>query len=229
MSSPDPTPELNAQFATWSPQAMLRWLYTHYDPDAVTLACSFGLEDVLLVHWACEATAHPDVFYLDTGLLFPETYALIEEIRRRYPIRLRRIAPALTLPAQTDRYGPALWERDPDQCCRLRKVEPLADALAGYAVWVTGIRRDQTPARRQAPWAQWDPAAERLKVNPLLAWSWEAVYGAVQTLGVPYNPLHDAGYPSVGCWPCTRAVRPGEDPRAGRWPGFGKTECGIHA
>ncbi|MBX5467919.1 MAG: phosphoadenylyl-sulfate reductase [Firmicutes bacterium] len=210
------------------PRDILAFVYAHAAPNTVTLASSFGLEDVLLLHWAAAITPCPDVFCLDTGLLFPETYALIETLKARYRFRLRRIAPSLTLAQQRATFGPELWRRDPDACCRLRKVEPLGRALEGYAVWITGIRREQTPARRHAQWVEADAATGRIKVNPLAHWTGARVRQAVEALGVPYNPLHDQGYPSLGCWPCTRPVRPGEDPRAGRWPGFAKTECGIH-
>jgi phosphoadenosine phosphosulfate reductase len=129
---------------------------------------------------------------------------------------------------QAAQHGPRLWERDPDACCALRKVEPLQRALAGFNAWITAIRRDQSPDRGDAPEIEWNAAHGINKINPLVAWTSGDVWAYVREHDVPYNPLHDASYPSIGCWPCTSPVTPGEDSRAGRWRGMAKTECGIH-
>ena len=195
----------------------------------ITLASSFGLEDVALIHMAALASQAPvDVFCLDTEVLFPETYALMHRVQDAYPVRLRRILPALSLAEQAERHGPELWSRAPDLCCALRKVEPLGRALEGYDAWITGLRRAQSPTRRQARTIEYDERHGLVKVNPLVRWTDDDLRAYIQSEGVPYNPLHDQGYPSIGCIHCTRAVAPGEDPRAGRWSGFAKTECGLH-
>jgi phosphoadenosine phosphosulfate reductase len=211
----------------WSPVMLLEWAFGLWQ-DRVTLASSFGLEDMVLVDMACRVTRPVDVFCLDTGVLFPETYDVMARCEQQYPVVLRRIAPTLSLEAQERLYGPALWERNPDQCCAIRKVEPLTRALEGYQAWITGIRREQAPTRAQAEPLEWDAARGLVKLNPLAFWTQDDVAAYVRNQHVPYNPLHDQGYPSIGCVPCTRPVRPGEDPRAGRWAGFQKTECGLH-
>ncbi len=169
-----------------------------------------------------------DIFYLDTGLLFPETYATRDRLVARYGIRPLQVLPALTLEAQAEAHGADLWATRPDLCCHIRKVEPLARALAGRRAWLTGVRRDQAPTRANAPLIEWDRKFGLVKANPLAFWSVAQVWAYIRLHNVPFNPLHDQGYPSIGCAPCTRPVSPGEDPRAGRWAGFVKTECGIH-
>lgn len=210
-----------------SPEKILTWAFETFG-DGVTLASSFGLEDVMLIDIASRVTAQPDVFFLDTDLLFHETYQTVEAIVARYSIRLRRISPALTLAQQTEQHGEALWSHDPDACCGIRKVEPLNRALEGYQAWVTGVRREQSPTRATAEAVEWDAKHGLIKINPLVMLTAENVRDWVRTHDVPYNPLHDQGFPSIGCMPCTRAVKPGEDPRAGRWSGFDKKECGLH-
>jgi phosphoadenosine phosphosulfate reductase len=170
-----------------------------------------------------------DVFTLDTGLLFPETYALWRRLEERYAMRIRAVRPALDLGAQAARHGEALWERQPGRCCHIRKVLPLAAALRGHEAWISAIRADQTPDRASARVVESDPRFGLVKVNPLLAWSSEDVWGYLRGHDVPTNPLHERGYPSIGCGPCTSPVRAGEDPRAGRWRGRSQTECGLHA
>ncbi len=197
--------------------------------DRLTLASSFGLEDVALIHMAANVARRPlDVFCLDTGVLFPETYSLMKRFEDLYPIRLRRITPELTLAQQEEQHGAALWSREPDLCCKLRKVAPLGRALQGYTAWMTGLRRAQGPTREGTRAVEHDERHDLCKVNPLVRWSDEEVWAYVRSEGVPYNPLHERGYPSIGCVHCTRAVALGEDARAGRWAGFTKTECGLH-
>jgi phosphoadenylyl-sulfate reductase (thioredoxin) len=170
-----------------------------------------------------------DVFTLDTGLFFPETYHLWRRLEERYGRPIRAVRPALSVAAQAGLHGPALWEREPDRCCYLRKVEPLAEALRGHEAWISAIRADQTRDRNAAAVVERDPRHGLMKVNPLLAWSSEEVWAYLRAHEVPTNPLHAQGYPSIGCHPCTSPVRPGEDARAGRWRGLAKTECGLHA
>ncbi|MCL6515320.1 phosphoadenylyl-sulfate reductase [Alicyclobacillus sp.] len=195
----------------------------------IALACSFGAEDMVLLDMLMKI--HPDaqVFYLDTDLLFAETYSLIEQAKARYGIpNLRAVHSELTVEAQAAQYGDRLWARDPNLCCDLRKVRPLTRVLDGLDGWITGIRRDQAPTRANAQVFEVDAKFGLVKVNPLAFWTWEQVWSYIRENDVPYNPLHDQGYPSIGCIHCTRPVRPGEDLRAGRWSGFDKTECGLH-
>ncbi|MBX6350199.1 MAG: phosphoadenylyl-sulfate reductase [Clostridia bacterium] len=218
---------LSRRFEEAPPEEIVRWAVETFHPR-IALACSFGAEDVALVDMAARVREGVRVFYLDTGLHFPETYDVRDRIRARYPIELIRVAPALTVAEQAEIHGPELWRRDPDACCRMRKVEPLRAFLKGYDAWITGIRREQAPTRAAARPVEWDAKFGLVKVNPLVRWRAGDVWAYVLAHDVPYNPLHDQGYPSIGCMPCTTPVAPGEDPRSGRWRGAGKTECGLH-
>jgi len=211
------------------PVAVLRWAYEHFAHDEIALACSFGAEDVALVDMVSKVAPEAQLFYLDTNFLFPETYQTIEAVRATYALRMRQVLPALTPEEQAAQYGEGLWRRDPDACCAIRKVEPLTKVLSGLKAWITGIRREQAPTRANAQVVEWDRKFGLVKINPLVAWKDADVWKYIIENNVPYNPLHDRGYPSIGCTHCTRAVRPGEDPRSGRWSGFQKTECGLHA
>ncbi|HEY8552831.1 MAG TPA: phosphoadenylyl-sulfate reductase [Thermaerobacter sp.] len=213
-----------------APQAILAWALDRF-AGRVALACSFQAEDVALIDMVAAAgrLAAVTVFYLDTGLHFPETYATCRRVAEYYGIEPVAVRPELTLDEQAARHGPHLWARDPDLCCRLRKVEPLRRFLRGFDAWITGIRREQTPHRARTAVVEADRRFGLVKVNPLARWTRNQLWDYVLRRGVPYNPLHDRGYPSIGCAPCTRPVEPGEDPRAGRWAGFTKTECGLHA
>jgi phosphoadenosine phosphosulfate reductase len=210
-----------------SPEAVLYWAAGKFG-EGVALATGFGAEGCVLIDMLARVAPRMRVFYLDTGLLFPETYALAERLSARYGVRFERRAARLTPAAQAEIHGERLWERDPEECCRLRKVEPLRETLAGLGAWVTAIRREQTPARARAGVVERDAKFGLVKINPLAAWSARDVWSYVVEHDVPYNPLHDLGYASIGCVPCTTPVRTGEDPRAGRWRGTAKTECGLH-
>lgn len=213
-----------------SPQDVLAFVLERYAPRII-LACSFGAEDVALVDMIQRLKPDTPLFYLDTEFLFAETYALRDRIVAKYGLRPEQVVQVkslLTPDEQAAQHGPALWGRDPDQCCRLRKVEPLSRVLAGYDAWITGIRRDQAPTRANAGLIEWDRAFNLVKVNPLARWTSRDVWTYLGVHEVPYNPLHDRGYPSIGCTHCTSPVRPGEDPRAGRWRDQGKMECGLH-
>jgi phosphoadenosine phosphosulfate reductase len=206
------------------PEAILAAVAPRF-PGAIALANSFGAEDCLLVDAISRARLPVRVFTLDTGYLFPETYALWRQLEERYGLVIEGmkadvppVDPAATPP----------WQVDPDACCHARKVVPLRDALAGLGAWVTGIRRDQTPERANARVVEWDGRFGLVKVNPLAAWTAAEVGDRLQRLSVPTNPLFERGYLSIGCAPCTTPVKPGEDPRAGRWRGREKTECGLH-
>jgi phosphoadenosine phosphosulfate reductase len=212
---------------TWSPEQVLGWAFQTFG-DEVEMASGFGVEGMALIDIAVRVNPGLRVFTIDTGFLFPETYHLIERIERRYGIRVERVRTRLTPEEQAEIYGPALWSANPDQCCGLRKVEPLREKLAGLRAWITAIRRDQTAVRASARKVEWDAKFQIVKINPIADWRSDDVWNHVRRHDVPYNPLHDFNYPSIGCTHCTRPVRPGEDPRAGRWSGFEKTECGLH-
>ena len=199
--------------------------------DKLTLACSFGAEDVVLVDalQRIPGGGKVDMFYLDTHLHFPETYETRDRLEKRYGITFKRVTPELSLEEQHASYGPALWRKDPNQCCYIRKVQPLEKTLAGSDAWITGIRREQSPTRKSAEIVETDERFGLTKLNPLAHWSSDDVWEYIEDYDVPYNPLHDEQYPSIGCAPCTNPVMEGDDPRSGRWSGFQKTECGLHA
>jgi phosphoadenosine phosphosulfate reductase len=206
---------------SWTPAELLTWAAAEHAPD-VAIASSFGAEDVVLIDLAARSGAAIRIFTLDTRVLFPETYELIDRIESRYGVTIERTYPS-------DGAPDGLWTTEPDRCCNLRKVEPLQQKLATLSAWITGIRRDQSPARANSRKIEWDAKFNLVKVNPIADWDTKAVWRHIHAHDVPYNPLHDRNYPSIGCTHCTRPVAPGEDPRAGRWAGIAKTECGLHA
>jgi phosphoadenosine phosphosulfate reductase len=210
-----------------TPQRILSQAFDEFG-DGVAIATGFGAEGAALIDMAVKIKPQPAIFFLDTGFLFPETYALRRRLEDRYQIEIRAVQTAITPEVQDEMFGPRLWSRDPDLCCRLRKLEPLKDALKELDAWVTAIRRDQTPSRATSRAVEWDYRWQRVKINPLVGWTKREVWDYIAAHDVPYNPLHDAGYPSIGCTHCTRAVRAGESERAGRWSGHAKTECGLH-
>jgi phosphoadenosine phosphosulfate reductase len=210
------------------PSDILAWAIQQFGPSDLTLACSFGYEDVALVDMLVKLNPEVDIFYLDTSLLFRETYETRDRLAEKYQKDFIRVATDLSLEQQAREWGDQLWARDPNQCCYLRKVAPLEKQLTSYRAWITGIRREQSPTRAHAEVVEWDHKFQLVKINPLAFWTSEQVWAYIKENEVPYNPLHDRQYPSIGCEPCTRPVKPGEDPRAGRWAGFTKTECGLH-
>lgn len=185
--------------------------------------------DAVLVHLVSRVAPGTDVIFLDTGLHFPETLRVRDHVAATMPVRVRSIRPRLTVGQQDGIYGPRLFSRDPDECCALRKVEPLERALADYDAWAAGLRRDESPTRASTPVVHFEATRGKVKVNPLAAWTQDDVDAYVSRWNIPVNPMLSQGYASVGCWPCTRRTQAGEDPRAGRWPLFDKTECGLHA
>ena len=212
----------------WKPERVLSWAFETYGEN-VEIATGFGVEGMALLHMAAGLNPAIRVFTGDTEFLFQETYDLIDRVEERYGIKVERLYSELTPEEQERAYGKTLWARDPDKCCELRKVEPLRRKLATLDAWVTAVRRDQTAQRAQIRKIEWDAKFGLVKVSPLADWTRKEIWRYVARHDVPYNPLHDRNYPSIGCTHCTRAVQPGEDPRAGRWSGFGKTECGLHA
>ncbi|HZG86966.1 phosphoadenylyl-sulfate reductase [Paenibacillus sp.] len=194
----------------------------------IVLACSFGAEDVALVHMLQKVRPGTDIFYLDTDFHFKETYETRDKLAEKYGINFVQVKPKLTPEEQAAQHGEELWKKDPNLCCNIRKVDPLTDVLGRYEAWITGIRRDQAPTRANAKKVEYDVKFGLVKFNPIANWSWDDVWNYIRENDVPYNPLHDQNFPSIGCEHCTRPVAPGEDPRAGRWSGTEKTECGLH-
>jgi phosphoadenosine phosphosulfate reductase len=218
---------LAEEFRSASPQEIIK-ASLKYIPN-ITFASSFGAEDMVLLDMLMQINKEASVFYIDMNCLFKETYELIDKAIARYGIpNLMRVEPELTFAQQAEKYGDELWLRDPDLCTNLRKVQPLIKTLAKFDGWITGIRRDQTPMRAHAETFAIDTKFGLVKVNPLAYWTSEQVWDYIRKNNVLYNPLHDQGYPSIGCSRCTKPVKPGDDPRSGRWPGFDKTECGLH-
>jgi phosphoadenosine phosphosulfate reductase len=218
---------ISTEFEAASPEALLHWAIEEFSAD-VALATGFGAEGCVLVAMLSAISPGTRIFYLDTDLLFPETYALRDQLEARYGVHFERRVTSLSVSDQAAQYGERLWERDPDLCCRLRKVEPLREMLKGLRAWVTAIRRDQSPARAGTGLIERDEKFGLIKINPLAAWSEHDVWNYIAKHDVPYNTLHDQGYPSIGCIPCTTPVQLGETSRAGRWRGTDKSECGIH-
>ena len=211
-----------------SPQDILRWAVSSFGED-LTLSVSFGNpEGMVLLDMLSRITDKAQVFTLDTGFLFEETVRFREEAMKRYTLPLKVLTPGLSVEEQVERYGPALYSCAPDLCCEVRKIEPQRLFLRDYGAWVTGIRRDQTAQRARTPVVAFDEYFGVAKIAPLAGWSAEDVDDYVRRNDVPLNPLLSMGYRSIGCEPCTRPVAPGEDARAGRWPGMDKTECGLH-
>lgn len=219
---------IQALAETWSPQDALEWASEKFPHKGVAIASSFGMEDMVLIDMASRLPKPIPVFTLDTNFLFAETYQLIEDVERKYGIVVEKLISDLTPEAQARQHGEALWSRQPDQCCHIRKIEPLTKKLAGLSAWVTGIRRKQSPSRAGTRKVEWDAKFNLVKINPLAEWSTRDVWEYLQKNSVPYNPLHDRGYPSIGCTHCTLPIQAGQSERAGRWAGFTKTECGLH-
>jgi phosphoadenosine phosphosulfate reductase len=219
--------DANRLLANTSPQEILRWAVEAFHPR-LTMATAFGAEGCCLIHMLAEIEPTVHVFNLETGYQFPETLELRERIKDRYGIEVVLVRPESTVAEYEALHGGPLYTNRPDQCCHDRKIVPLRRAIAGYDAWISAIRRDQTVQRAVASAVQWDAKFNLVKINPLLNWSKRDVWDFVAQHDVPYNPLHDQGYPSIGCWPCTRAVGEGENERAGRWSGTEKKECGLH-
>lgn len=214
------------EFENQSPEAILKLAVDTF--ESLTLACSFGAEDVVLVDMLQKIKPNVDIFYLDTNVHFDETYETKERLEKHYGMKFVQVLPKLTLDEQAEKFGDELWKSDANQCCNIRKVDPLTDILRNYDAWITGIRRDQAPTRANAKKAEYDVKFGLIKFNPLASWTSEDVWQYIRDNDVIYNPLHDRNYPSIGCTHCTRPVAEGEDPRAGRWASIDKTECGLH-
>jgi phosphoadenosine phosphosulfate reductase len=210
----------------------LRWAWELFGPRAA-IGTSFQGAGLVMLHLARQRNLDLPVFTLDTGLLFPETVALKTRLEKFFGIPIESLEPDLTVEEQTDVHGPELWTRNPDLCCTVRKVLPLRDKLADLDCWITGLRRQQSDARAEIGFVEVyvfdeDSRREIVKLNPMADWPRDAVWAYLKAHQIPYNPLQDQGYRSIGCWPCTRKSGTGENERAGRWTGFSKVECGIH-
>ena len=216
----------DAEIEALSAEDVFRWAHAEFG-DRLCLTCSWQKQSSVLVHMVSELGLEVDVVELDTQLFFRETYETRERLVERYGLTLLR-PDVLTVAEQHRREGPNLWERDPDRCCHVRKVEPLIEALEPYDAWVSGIRRGQSPSRAGARKVEHSERYGVWKVQPLADWSESDVWAYIVANDIPYNPLHDVGYRSIGCIPCTRPTRPEEEERAGRWAGSDKLECGIH-
>ena len=225
--SPQEFAEFGCTMETCSPRETLTWAAERYG-SRLTFATGFGAEGCLLIDLIARHQLPIDLFTLDTGLLFPETYDLWRRLEDRYALKIRSVQPALSVEAQAARHGNRLWDLAPDRCCELRKVLPLKAELAKVEAWITAIRREQTPDRADALVVEWDARFGIAKVNPLVRWTRKDVWSYLLAHDVPYNRLHDQGYPSIGCLPCTSTVAAGEDDRAGRWRGRAQAECGLH-
>lgn len=217
---------LQRQFESASPQQILAWGFRHFGPQ-ISLVTSFQPTGIVTLHMLQHIAPKMPVITLDTGLLFPETYTLTDALERHFSLCLQRVTAAISLNEQAQAYGEKLWDHNPDLCCELRKVRPLNAALAPYAAWITGLRRDQSAHRAQTPIISWDARHEMLKLCPFANWTSDMIWAYIQAHDLPYNPLHDQAYPSIGCSPCTAPVTEG-DTRSGRWSAHAKTECGIH-
>jgi phosphoadenosine phosphosulfate reductase len=217
----------NARLTGQGPDAILRWAVRQFG-GRLTMATAFGAEGCCLIHLLAEIDPSVRVFNLETGYQFPETLDLRERLRARYGIAVEFVRPELSVADYEEMHAGPLYLYQPDQCCHDRKIVPLRKTLIGYDAWVSAIRKDQTEHRAVADVVQWDSKFDLHKVNPLLNWTRQDVWAIIAKHDVPYNPLHDRNYPSIGCWPCTRAVVAGEDERAGRWSGTEKKECGLH-
>lgn len=222
---------VSASLENKTPQEILTWAVSAYRPR-LAMATAFGAEGCVLIAMLAEQGLAADVhlFNLNTGYQFPETLETRDWLQKKYGVQVHLVSPDSAIDAAEAESEQPLYGRDPDRCCHLRKVVPLRDYLAqhDFAAWITAIRRDQTPDRAQQPIVGPDARFGLVKINPLANWSKRDVWEYISRNDVPYNPLADRGYTSIGCWPCTRAVGAGENERAGRWAGSAKTECGLH-
>lgn len=206
---------------------VLNWAFATYTD--ITYACSFGAEGIVLIDLISRIKPDAEIVFLDTGLHFDETYRLIEKVKERYrQLHVTIATPRLTVAEQADTYGDALWRREPHHCCFMRKIEPLQRVLKNKDAWISGLRREQSPTRANTPFVDFDDKFQLMKICPLIHWSWDNIWHYIESNNLPYNPLHDQGYPSIGCAPCTLPAKDPGNLRSGRWNGFTKTECGLH-
>jgi phosphoadenosine phosphosulfate reductase len=208
--------------------SILKWAFQEYKEEIV-YACSFGAEAIVLLDLIYKVQKKAKVIFLDTGLHFQETYELIDKVKERFPLlQITLVKPPISLEQQAKEYGDKLWKVDPNLCCHIRKVVLLKEALQSSRAWISGLRREQSDSRKNTQFINKDEKFKKVKICPLIHWKWEDIMNYIHLNNLPYNPLHDKGFPSIGCFPCTQPVIGTEDSRAGRWVGSNKTECGLH-
>ena len=205
---------------------LLRWTDENFGGNYVVAS---NMQDAVLVSMAAKVRPGVDILFLDTGYHFVETIGTRDAVEAVYDVNIVNVTPENSVAKQDQLFGKDLFAREPNECCRMRKVEPLGRALSGYAAWVTGIRRVEAPTRANAPLISWDKAFNLVKINPIAAWTDEEMQAYIDANDILVNPLVFEGYPSIGCAPCTSRPADGADPRSGRWAGSSKTECGLHA
>ncbi|MCI1694900.1 phosphoadenylyl-sulfate reductase [Aneurinibacillus aneurinilyticus] len=220
--------EMNKELSYKDTIDVVKWVY-HTFADELVYACSFGAEGIVLIDMISKIRPNAHIVFLDTNVHFKETYELVEKVQQAYPsLRIEIIQPALTLAQQAEQHGGVLWRTEPNTCCSIRKLQPLAKVLANKKAWLSGLRREQSSARAHVQFINKDQKFASIKICPLIHWTWDDVWNYINLYQLPYNELHDKGYPSIGCEHCTLPVEVGENFRAGRWAGFEKTECGLH-
>lgn len=211
---------------------LLCWCWNYFG-DKAAIGTSFQGSGLVIIDHAVRNGCNFPIFTIDTGLLFPETLELKKKLEDFWDVKIQSVHPEQTIEEQKKTMGPELWKTNPDSCCQMRKVLPLQSRLSSLDVWITGLRRGQSDQRKSTnvlEMYEFDKLRESyiFKLNPMVNWSREKVWSYIKDHKIPYNTLHDKGYRSIGCWPCTKAISDGQDERAGRWEGFNKTECGIH-
>lgn len=219
--------QLSRRFETVEVEEILEWAVGKFAPR-LAMTSNFGAEGVVVMDKLAQVAPETPVIYLETGFQFAETDQLKARLRSRYGLNIIERRAELSVAEQDRIYGERLYERDPDLCCRIRKVEPLAAALKGYDAWIAALRRDQSPTRANIGIVEWNARHGLVKINPLATWTRRQVWDYIVSNELPYNPLYDEGYTSIGCQPCTRRVVAGQHERSGRWDGEKKLECGIH-
>jgi phosphoadenosine phosphosulfate reductase len=207
---------------------VLKWTYQHFQ-DEVIYACSFGIEGIVLIDLISKVQPKATIVFLDTGVHYKETYETINRVKAKYPdLNIVLKKPELTLTEQAESYGDKLWETNPNLCCQIRKLDPLKETLREGKAWISGLRREQSETRKNVEFLNKDEKFQSIKICPLIHWNWKEIWRYTYNHDLPYNPLHDQGYPSIGCFHCTSPVFDVNDLRSGRWKGKGKTECGLH-
>ena len=207
---------------------VLKWSFDTYK-DQLVYGCSFGIEGIVLIDLIAKIRPDAKIVFLDTNLHFKETYNTIQKVKEKYPsLQIEMKKPKLSLEEQAFQFGENLWETNPNECCRIRKIEPLQEVLSDATAWISGLRREQSPTRANTEYFNKDSKFEAIKICPLIYWTWKDVWRYVSKNNLPYNVLHDQGYPSIGCEKCTKPAWTDDDLRSGRWQNTGKKECGLH-
>lgn len=221
-------PQINENTETKGALELIKWSYDMYQ-DELVYACSFGIEAIVLLELISQVNPNAKIIFLDTNYHFQETYDIINKVKKRYPtFRIEIHQPELTIDEQTEIHGKDLYKTNPNKCCEIRKVIPLQKAIANSTAWLSGLRREQSLLRQSTNYLNLDEKFEKVKICPLIHWTWKEVWRFAEAKKLDYNILHDHGYPSIGCEPCTQRVVADSSDRSGRWSGQGKTECGLH-